>query len=267
MKENSLGLTFGILGYLSNAKQLNSVKISNPGTKYVNRIGLDWGFTAGLKALSQNGFDPGFRVNVPSTPTKFPEWGRAPSDAAGKRIDFDAGLMLKESFVHQFFQTLYQAGFFNIQAQESLLKGATFSLNPFKTNFGLKIMRPDGKDLTAEDFADAGLSLRFSTAPSVAFRNQSEVLVTVPEFEFSYKVKAKDTDFFTVARFKARFNVVGKAQFEGGSLSFVFSDKPIENFVMLDRGGLSLELSSHSRQRKPAPPKWKNRFEFFNGGD
>ncbi len=236
---NSVNVEGGILGYLSNSREADSVSIENPKTPYVNQIGMDWVFAAGILAGSRNVYDPRYVPTARVSGDDFPAWGRAPKEKLGAPVNFDAAFMVKENFIQSIFQTLFQAGLFNIRAQQSLLPKDGASLSPFQKNFSVPIIKPDGHPFTKEEFGDARISLRFANAPDATFREPNEVDHSVPAFEMAYEVKTRTDSFFPVAKFKAAFHLVAKVEFsQENELGFAFNERPLEKFVMLDRSGL-----------------------------
>jgi hypothetical protein len=240
-------VNFGILGYLSNAKERGErISIENPRRKHLNQMGLEWSFDAGIAAESKNIYNPTFKARISQARAPFPDWGLAPFKRSGKAVDFDAALMIRTGFLKSMFETLYQAGFFNLQVQDSLIDKALVEIDPNRWATALRVVLPDGTPLTKENYADSRLDLRIVAPPTLSVRNEKEFQLLIPEFFLALYAKAKGSQKeFEVVRFRAKFNLVTQVGMDDkGRLSFRFQNKPIQDFEILSRDGVDTKVGN-----------------------
>lgn len=237
-------IDIGLQGYLSNAKGADRLQITNPGNEYLDQLGIQWSLNAGMEAESKNIYDPKYKSQSESSSKPFPAWGYVPYKRSGKKIDFDAGLMIRTSFLKAMFETLYQGGFFNLQIQDSLLNKKVATINPQKWGQSLGMTLPNGDKLTAENYADSRLELRLAAPPALNVKNAEEFELVVPDFYVSYYAKAKgEAKEFEVLKVRAKFNLVTDIGMdEDAHLEFKFNDRPIESFQVLSRSGIAAEV-------------------------
>lgn len=246
-------IDMGVMGYLSNARSSDErIVIGNPKKAYMNQVGMQWALDAGLQAKSKNIYNPGFRAAVPTSKADLPEWGLAPYQKTGKPVDFDAGLMIRTGFLKNLFETLYQAGFFNLQVQDSLLDKKTVSIDPTGWGESFRIVMPDGQRLTKANYKDSRLELKLAAPPVLNVRNEREFQLIVPDFQLAFFAVSKaGGKEFEVVRFRAKFNLntqIGMS--ENGRLSFVFNENPLEDFEILSRSGVAGDVPDMTLEKE-----------------
>ena len=240
---SQLNMELGFLGYLSNNKFDKMIQVHNPSSYYINEMGLDWAFSAGFRALSKNIQDLNYRAKLYKDGGVFPRWGEAPSLQLGQPIQFDTGIMIKESFLKNLFSTLYQAGFFNLQIQESLIVSPDWSINPLQRSDIFQVSLPTGEKLSAENYSDSRLNIVFSEVPRVEFTEKT-ILLEIPKLRMKYSVKPKNGEELTVVHFLARLSVRAKIELQNnGNIRLNFNDKPVQDFVIIERSGVAKDLS------------------------
>lgn len=236
----------GVMGYLSNARDNGErIVITNPKKAHMNQIGMQWALDAGLEAKSKNIYNPSYRPALPTSKASLPEWGIAPYQRTGKAVDFDAGLMIRTGFLKNLFETLYQAGFFNLQVQDSLLDKKSVSIDPTGWSETFRVVMPDGQRVTKTNYKDSRLELKLAAPPTLTVKNDREFQLIIPDFQMAYFVIVKGgSREFEVARFRAKFNLntqIGMT--ENGRLSFKFNEHPLEDFQLLSRSGLDAAVA------------------------
>ncbi len=246
LNPESFKVMMGVRGQLSNINNSGTVSVFNPMTPYLNRLGFDWAFDAGVEALSQNILDPHYQLGAYDVSYPFPKWGLAPMQRFGVPLDFSVGLMVKERFLIALFESLYQGGFFNMQLQDSLLKWPEVTLNPLRRIEDFQVIQPNGEILSAENFKDARLELQIKEAPEVSFKENNQLVLSIPRFQMNYFVQTQnEASEFAVIKFLAKFNLVAGIEFNNNSeLHFVFNKTPLQEFVILERGGIADDLSN-----------------------
>lgn len=246
-KANSqFDIDLGVHGYLSNARDdFERISITNPRKAHMNQMGLEWSLDAGILAKSKNIYNPTFKAsNKVLANAKFPEWGLAPFKKSGQAVDFDGGLMIRTNFLKNLFEKLYEAGFFNLQVQDSLLNKKVISLDPTGWGENLKVVMPNGQPLTKENYADSRLELRLASPPALTVRNEKEFQLSVSDFNLTFYVKTKDSPKeFEVVKLRAKFNLVTRIGMdENARLAFQFNDKPVQEFQIISRSGVDAKV-------------------------
>lgn len=241
---SQLKMELGFLGYLSNNKMDKMIQIQNPQNQYVNQVGLDWAFSAGFRALSRNIEDPNFSPLMQKDGSPFPLWGETPAQQLGAPLSFDAGIMIKESFLKNLFATLYQAGFFNLQVQESLILSPEWSINPLQRTDLFHVVLPNGEMLNKANYQDSRLTVSFSDPPHIEFKENS-LRLEISRLRMKYSVKTQAGEELPIVDFIARLSVTAAIELEkNGNISLSFNDKPVQNFMVLERSGVAKDLSN-----------------------
>lgn len=244
--DGQFDIDMGVHGYLSNARDsFERIAITNPRKAYMNQVGLQWSLDAGLDAKSKNIYHPSYRSSDKAQAVNgFPEWGLAPYKREGKAIDFDGGLMIRTGFLKTLFEKLYEAGFFNLQIQDSLLNKQMVSLDPTSWGEALKVVTPDGRPLTKANYADSRLVLRLASPPALTVRNDKEFQLSVADFHLIYYVKTKGSaKEFEALKLRAKFNLVTNIGMdEDARLAFRFNEKPVQEFQVVSRAGVDASV-------------------------
>ncbi|MCB0420002.1 MAG: hypothetical protein KDD61_03350 [Bdellovibrionales bacterium] len=240
---SQLEVELGFLGYLSNNQGQKMIQINNPNTKAVQELGLEWAFNSGVKALSQNIADPQFQPQLHWDSGSFPNWGQSAMEQIGAPLKFDAGIMIKETFVQNLIATLYQAGFFNFQAQDSLLKSDSWSIHPLERSDLFQVQWSNGEVLSEENFQDSRMNMSMLEVPSIRISGKT-LHLEIPKFSFKYQVQSSTGENTTIIHFLARMNLIATIDLDSeGHLRFAFNNEPIQNFVVLERTGIVEALS------------------------
>ena len=251
--KSQFGMDLGIRGALAGTRNARErLKIVRSTEDYLSGFGLEWAFDSGVKAMTQNIFDRHYVSRVPRGGEAWPDWGQAPFQAIGRPIDFDAGVMLRATFLKSMFRALYQAGFFNIQLQDSLLDQKNLSIHPYAWKDLFKMTLPDGRPLTKENYQDMRLEINMNQAPDVAIRDSKSLDMEVPSITLKIFVKAADVPKeFEVLQMRAKFHLVTTPQMdENARLRLKFNETPIENFELISRKGVSPEITDAQIQNR-----------------
>jgi len=247
----SFSLLYGLRAYLSNQSANDYVRVFNPRSKYVNEMGFDWAFDTGFLALSQNIYDPDYVTAHPKNEDNFLEWGKAPKESLGKKVDFDAALQIKESVIRSLFETLYQAGLLNIQMSESDVKDSTFTLNPYKIGYQPKFKLPNGKVIKKDDFENIFVQFNVKSVPKVSLENPGSIFINISQFELKYFIKAKNIEEPILAlHFTAKFDLEAFVEVSSdGTLSLKTNESPLTEFSILSRNGISDDISNQKIEK------------------
>ncbi|MFN7729482.1 MAG: hypothetical protein ACK5P7_10035 [Bdellovibrio sp.] len=240
----------GIRGYLSNAREgFERISIRNPRKNYLNQIGLQWTLDAGFEARSQNIFDLKYEAPTRNTaPKAFPAWGLGPYKKTGNSpLDFDAGLMIRTSFLKTMFEKLYEAGFFNLQIQDSQINKNFLPIRISSWCEDLKLVLPNGRQISPDNYADSRLALRLLKAPVLNSTSDQSLELSVPELEFAYFASTKgDPREYEIVRVRARFNLKAMIGLdEDAHLSIKFGENPLNDFQILARAGIDPSVPDH----------------------
>lgn len=246
--KSNFGMAVGVHGSLSGQTSSGAnnegLKVINANTNYLSGLGLEWTLDTGLKALTKNIFDPNFKATHTPSGVAWPTWGQAAYEDLGKKVDFDAGLMIRGSFLKSLFTDLYRAGFFNLQIQDSLLNKNIFALNPISWKELLDIKTPNGQPLDQSNYRDMRIEISMGSAPDVSIVNSSSIDLIVPDLTMKLSAQTNTSGLFEVLTFKARFHIVTTPQLdEDGKLILAFNDTPIEDFQVISRGAVGQSIT------------------------
>jgi hypothetical protein len=249
---SNLGIAIGVRGDLASAKHpTDGLRIVRTNSTYLSGLGLEWLLDSGVVSLSRNIYDKTYVVKVPKGGTGWPEWGAAPFKKTGQPVNFDAAIMLRGSYLKSLFSTLYQAGFFNLMIQDSLLDKNLVSINPENWNELFQITLPDGTRLTKGNYQDLRLLTQMSKPPEVAIKNSKSIDLTIPDMTMRIAVKAKGAGAFDVLQFRARFHIVTTPELDGtGQLRLTFNQQPIEEFHLISRTGVAKSITDADIQKR-----------------
>jgi hypothetical protein len=251
--KSQFAMDLGIRGALAGTRNARErLKVVRSTESYLQGFGLEWAFDSGVQAMTQNIFDRHYISRAPHGGEAWPEWGQAPFQAVGHPIDFDAGVMLRASFLKSMFRALYQAGFFNIQLQDSLLDEKNLSIHPLDWDELFKMTLPDGTPLTADNYQDMRLEINMNQPPDVAIRDAKSLDMEVPSITLKIFVQAEGAPKeFPVLEMRAKFHLVTTPQMdENARLRLKFNDTPIESFEIISRKGVSPEVTDAQIQAR-----------------
>ena len=237
----------GIRGALAGTNDLHEhLQVVYSREKYLQGFGLEWALDSGVKAMTQKIYDPHYTAKLTKGGSDWPEWGLAPFQKTGEPIAFDAGIMLRASFLQSLFKSLYQAGFFNLQLQDSLMDHKKMSLHPGAWSELFKIKLPNGIKLNNANYEDMRLEISVVEAPDVAIRDGKSLDLQIPEIKMKVSAKAKGiAQEFDVLQMRAKFHIVTTPEMdEDAHLRLRFNERPIESFQILSRNGVGPEVTN-----------------------
>ena len=237
----------GIRGSLAGTSDIHEhLQVSYSNEKYLQGFGLEWALDSGVKAMTQNIYDTQYTAKMAKGGSNWPEWGLAPYEKTGQPISFDAGIMLRASFLQSLFKSLYQAGFFNLQLQDSLMDHKKISLHPGAWSELFKIKLPNGIKLSNKNYEDMRMEISVAEAPDVAIRDGKSLDLQIPDIIMKISAKAKGVpQEFEVLQMRAKFHVVTTPELdEDAHLRLRFNEKPIESFQIISRNGVGPEVTN-----------------------
>jgi hypothetical protein len=246
-KNGQVEVDIGVLGYLSNAKGHDErLSISNPRLAHLNRIGMEWSLDAGFKARSKNIYNSNYTSSFVESGGELPSWGLQPFTKTGQALDFDAGFRLRTSFLKTLFETMYEAGFFNIQLQDSLIDKEDAAISPLVWTEKLKVSMPNGEIVNKDNYVDSRVEIKFAAPPVLRVKDDKEFQLSVSDFFVTLFVKTKSSKQEAEAlKIQAKFNLQTLIELgKNAQLGFKFNSRPVSDFKVLSRSGVGQSISN-----------------------
>lgn len=250
--ESNFQVAVGVRGSLAGANDpREGLRVIAANSPYLSGLGLEWSLDTGIEARSQNIYDREFDAEKPANRESWPEWGRSAYAKTGKPVNFDAAVMLRGSFLRSLFTSLYQAGFFNLQIQDSLVDKSALKLNPAAWNELFQITLPNGQRLTKANYKDLRFETIMASAPNVRIRDSKAIELVIPDLTVKVNAQAKNSNMFEVLQFKARFHLLAIPEMnEDGELTLNVNESPIEDFQIISRSGVGKNISNADIEKR-----------------